>query len=51
MTTNTPSIVLVTGGSRGLGRSAVLKLAERGVDAIFTYKSNEAEVYVVVRSL
>ena len=51
MTTNTPSIVLVTGGSRGLGRSAVLKLAERGVDAILTYKSNEAEAHAVVREV
>lgn len=29
-------IVLVTGGSRGLGKNAVLKLAERGIDVIFT---------------
>jgi NAD(P)-dependent dehydrogenase (short-subunit alcohol dehydrogenase family) len=42
------SIALVTGGSRGLGRSAVLKLAERGVDVILTYKSNEAEAHAVV---
>jgi len=48
MSTPTP-LALVTGGSRGLGRSAVLKLAERGVDAIFTYKSNEAEAQAVVR--
>ena len=51
MTTNTPTIALVTGGSRGLGRSAVLKLAERGVDAIFTYKSSEAEAHAVVREV
>ena len=48
---STPAIALVTGGSRGLGRSAVLKLAERGVDAILTYKSNEAEAHAVVREL
>src|ERR1700741_2448976 len=48
-TTNT--IALVTGGSRGLGRSAVLKLAERGVDAILTYKSNEAEAQAVVEQV
>ena len=46
--TTSSSIALVTGGSRGLGRSAVLKLAERGVDAILTYKSNEAEAQAVV---
>jgi NAD(P)-dependent dehydrogenase (short-subunit alcohol dehydrogenase family) len=51
MTTNPSRIALVTGGSRGLGRSAVLKLAERGVDTILTYKSNEAEAHAVVREL
>jgi NAD(P)-dependent dehydrogenase (short-subunit alcohol dehydrogenase family) len=48
MTTTLTPIALVTGGSRGLGRSAVLKLAERGVDVILTYKSNEAEAHAVV---
>jgi NAD(P)-dependent dehydrogenase (short-subunit alcohol dehydrogenase family) len=48
MTPSTTPIAIVTGGSRGLGRSAVLKLAERGVDAILTYKSNEAEAHAVV---
>jgi len=51
MTTNTTPIALVTGGSRGLGRSAVLQLATRGVDAILTYKSNEAQAHAVVREL
>ncbi|MFL6695607.1 MAG: SDR family NAD(P)-dependent oxidoreductase, partial [Vitreoscilla sp.] len=51
MTTSHTPIALVTGGSRGLGRSAVLKLAERGTDAIFTYKSNEAEAQAVVRQV
>lgn len=51
MTTAPNTIALVTGGSRGLGRSAVQKLAERGVDAILTYKSNEAEAHAVVREL
>ena len=46
-----PSIALVTGGSRGLGRSAVLKLAERGVDVILTYKSNETEAHAVARQV
>ena len=36
-------IAIVTGGSRGLGRSTALSLARRGVDAIFTYKSNRTE--------
>ena len=36
-------IAIVTGGSRGLGRNAVLSLARRGVDSILTYHSNETE--------
>ena len=36
-------IAIVTGGSRGLGRSTVLSLAKRGVNSIFTYNSNRAE--------
>jgi NAD(P)-dependent dehydrogenase (short-subunit alcohol dehydrogenase family) len=51
MTTNTSPIALVTGGSRGLGRSAVLQLAQRGVDVILTYKSNEAEAHAVVSAV
>ena len=41
-------IALVTGGSRGLGRSTVLSLAGRGIDSIFTYHSNQAEAEKVV---
>jgi len=41
-------IALITGGSRGLGRNTVLSLARRGVDSIFTYKSNQAEAGKVV---
>jgi NAD(P)-dependent dehydrogenase (short-subunit alcohol dehydrogenase family) len=51
MSTPLSRIALVTGGSRGLGRSAVLKLAEHGVDAILTYKSNEAEAHAVVKQV
>jgi NAD(P)-dependent dehydrogenase (short-subunit alcohol dehydrogenase family) len=47
MTTSTP-IAIVTGGSRGLGRSTVLSLAKRGVRSIFTYRSNRAEADKVV---
>ncbi|XRD81892.1 SDR family oxidoreductase [Dyella halodurans] len=39
----TQKIALVTGGSRGLGRSTVLSLARRGVPSIFTYHSNRTE--------
>ena len=44
---NTP-IALITGGSRGLGRSTALQLAARGVDVILTYRSNVAEAQSVV---
>ncbi len=41
-------IAIVTGGSRGLGRSTVLALARRGVSSIFTYNANRAEADKVV---
>lgn len=46
----TPStrIAIVTGGSRGLGRSTVLALAGRGVSSIFTYNSKRSEAEKLV---
>lgn len=41
-------IAIVTGGGRGIGRSAVLSLAKRGVRTIFTYNSNRAEAERVI---
>jgi 3-oxoacyl-[acyl-carrier protein] reductase len=34
---------LVTGGSRGIGRAACVKLAEEGYSILINYKSNDAE--------
>ncbi|MEO1805613.1 MAG: SDR family oxidoreductase [Bacteroidota bacterium] len=44
-------IGLVTGGSRGLGRDMVLRLAENGSDVIFTYHSNETAAQEVIASV
>ncbi|MFC4726935.1 SDR family NAD(P)-dependent oxidoreductase [Coralloluteibacterium thermophilus] len=44
----TPSIVLVTGGSRGLGRAAAVHLARAGHDLLLTWHSNEAEAQAAV---
>ena len=44
-------IAIVTGGSRGLGRSAVLSLAREGVRSIFTYHTNRAEADKVVAAV
>jgi NAD(P)-dependent dehydrogenase (short-subunit alcohol dehydrogenase family) len=51
MTASNIRIALVTGGSRGLGRSTALKLAEQGVDIILTYKAAEAEARAVVQGI
>lgn len=49
-TLNVP-IALVTGGSRGLGRSIALALASQGTDVIVTYHQREDEARDVVRRI
>jgi NAD(P)-dependent dehydrogenase (short-subunit alcohol dehydrogenase family) len=44
-------LAIITGGSRGLGKSAALKLAAQGVDVILTYHSKEAEAQAVVAEI
>jgi NAD(P)-dependent dehydrogenase (short-subunit alcohol dehydrogenase family) len=44
-------IALVTGGSRGLGRSVALELAARGADVIITYQARGDAAAEVVRAV
>ncbi len=45
------NIAIITGGSRGLGRSMALHLADRGVDVVITYRRNEQEAGKVVEAI
>ena len=51
MSNSSTRIALVTGASRGLGRSTALKLAEQGVHLVITYKDNESPALEVVRQI
>ncbi|MDQ0875981.1 NAD(P)-dependent dehydrogenase (short-subunit alcohol dehydrogenase family) [Paenibacillus sp. V4I3] len=42
-------IAIVTGGSRGIGRSTVVALANRGFDTILTYNTNSEEADTAVK--
>lgn len=44
-------IAVITGGSRGLGENAALKLAAKGVDVILTYRSKQQEADRVVQRI
>jgi NAD(P)-dependent dehydrogenase (short-subunit alcohol dehydrogenase family) len=45
---NKTKIVLVTGGSRGLGKDMALRLAEKGLDVILTYNQRADDAQQVV---
>jgi NAD(P)-dependent dehydrogenase (short-subunit alcohol dehydrogenase family) len=49
--TNINKIAVVTGSSRGLGKSTALNLAKKGVDVIVTYHSNAEEATKVVAEI
>jgi NAD(P)-dependent dehydrogenase (short-subunit alcohol dehydrogenase family) len=54
MTTPTPTptpIALITGGSRGLGKSMALHVAARGVDVILTYRTGADAAHAVVAEI
>jgi NAD(P)-dependent dehydrogenase (short-subunit alcohol dehydrogenase family) len=44
-------INIITGGSRGLGRSMALHLADKGQDSIITYHTKKAEAEAVIREI
>lgn len=44
-------IALITGGSRGLGRSGALALAKQGTDVVITYLHNQQAAFEVVAEI
>jgi NAD(P)-dependent dehydrogenase (short-subunit alcohol dehydrogenase family) len=42
-------IALVTGGSRGIGKNAALRLADKGLDVVLTYRTRVKEAEEVVK--
>jgi NAD(P)-dependent dehydrogenase (short-subunit alcohol dehydrogenase family) len=44
-------IALVTGGSRGLGKSMALHIASKGTDVVLTYNSKKADAEDVVKQI
>jgi NAD(P)-dependent dehydrogenase (short-subunit alcohol dehydrogenase family) len=49
--TNKNKIVLITGGSRGLGRNMALAIAKKGMDVAFTYHTNKAAADDVAKEI
>jgi NAD(P)-dependent dehydrogenase (short-subunit alcohol dehydrogenase family) len=48
---DTKRIAVITGGSRGLGKSMALHLADHGVDVVLTYRTGEAAAREVVAAV
>ncbi len=44
-------IAFVTGGSRGLGKDMALAIANKGIDVVLTYKTNQAEAEKTVEEI
>lgn len=51
MANNANKIVLLTGGSRGLGKDSALQLAKNGFDVIITFQSNKVDAENVVSEI
>jgi len=49
--TSNQKIVLITGGSRGLGKEMALRVAQKGLDVIITYHSKAVEAQEVVQQI
>ena len=48
---NNSKIAVVTGGSRGLGKNMAISLAQKGIDVILTYNSQQQEAQAVVSEI
>lgn len=51
MANHQSKIVLVTGGSRGLGKDSALQLAKKGFDIIITYQTKKAYAEEVIKEI
>lgn len=47
----TTRIALITGGSRGIGRSMALHLAKAGMDIVITYRDRQSDAETVVQQI